>query len=218
MKTNRSFTLHQWLLASALFSCGLLATRMIVTDSIQYIFLPWNLFLAFIPYAITNWMSARPDLFEHRLKRALLLAIWMLFIPNAFYIITDLFHLRTVHSAPRWFDLLLVFSFAWNGILFGVISLRRVELIIGLDRGPLYSLGLIFAVMWLNALGIYIGRYLRFNSWDIVTDPFNLMIEIGDLVINPLDNWYAWGMTGTYALFMTLLYLSLKKMGESFRI
>ena len=142
----------------------------------------------------------------------------MLFIPNAFYIITDLFHLRNVHSAPRWFDLLLVFSFAWNGILFGVISLRRVELIIGLDRGPLYSLGLIFAVMWLNALGIYIGRYLRFNSWDIVTDPFNLMIEIGDLVINPLENWYAWGMTGTYALFMTLLYLSLKKMGESFRI
>lgn len=93
-----------------------------------------------------------------------------------------------------------------------------MELIIGLDRGPIYSLGLIFAVMWLNALGIYIGRYLRFNSWDIVTDPFNLMIEIGDLIINPLDNWVAWGMTGTYALFMTLLYLSLKKMGESFRI
>ena len=218
MKTNRSFTLHQWLLASAIFSGGLLVTRMLVTHTIEYIFLPWNLFLAFIPYAITRWMSARPDLFEHRLKRVALLAIWMLFIPNAFYIITDLFHLRNVHSAPRWFDLLLVFSFAWNGILFGVISLRRVELIIGLDRGPLYSLGLIFAVMWLNALGIYIGRYLRFNSWDIVTDPFNLMIEIGDLVINPLENWYAWGMTGTYALFMTLLYLSLKKMGESFRI
>jgi len=218
MKTNRSFTLHQWLLASALFSCGLLATRMIVTDSIQYIFLPWNLFLAFIPYAITRWMSARPELFEHRVKRFVLLALWMLFIPNAFYIITDLFHLRNVHSAPRWFDLLLVFSFAWNGILFGVISLRRVELIIGLDRGPVYSMGLIFAVMWLNALGIYIGRYLRFNSWDIVTDPFNLMIEIGDLIVNPLDNWVAWGMTGTYALFMTMLYLSLKKLGETFRV
>ncbi len=218
MKTSRSFTLHQWLLASAIFSCGLLATRMIVTQTIEYIFLPWNLFLAFIPYAITRWMSARPDLFEHQLKRLALLAIWMLFIPNAFYIITDLFHLRNVHSAPRWFDLLLIFSFAWNGILFGVISLRRVELIIRLDRGPLYSMGLIFAVMWLNALGIYIGRYLRFNSWDILTDPFNLLIEIGDLVINPVDNWNAWGMTGTYALFMTLLYLSLKKMGESFRI
>ncbi len=67
MKTNRSFTLHQWLLASAIFSGGLLATRMLVTHTIEYIILPWNLFLAFIPYAITRWMSARPDLFEHRL-------------------------------------------------------------------------------------------------------------------------------------------------------
>lgn len=218
MKTSRSLSLHQWLLASAIFSCGLLATRMIVTQTIEYIFLPWNLFLAFIPYWITRWISIRPDLYENKLKRFALLALWMLFIPNAFYIITDLFHLRNVHSAPRWFDLLLIFSFAWNGILCGIISLRRVELLIGLDRGPVYSMGLIFAVMWLNALGIYIGRYLRFNSWDIVTDPFNLMMEIGDLVINPIDNWYAWGMTGTYALFMTLLYLSMKKMGETFRL
>jgi uncharacterized membrane protein len=219
MKTGRRapLTLHQWLLASALFSCGLLATRMIVTQSIQYIFLPWNLFLAFIPYWITRWMSANPDLIENKLKRFLLLSTWLLFIPNAFYIITDLFHLVHVHSAPRWFDLLLIFSFAWNGILCGIISLRRVELIINLNRGPVYSLLMVFAVMWLNALGIYIGRFLRFNSWDVVTDPFNLLKEIGDLVINPVDNWLAWGMTCTYALFMNLLYLSLKKMGESFR-
>lgn len=115
MKTNRSLTLHQWLLASAIFSCGLLATRMIVTQTNEYIFLPWNLFLAFVPYGITQWMSARPDLFEHRLKRVLLLGLWMLFIPNAFYIITDLFHLRNVHSAPRWFDLLLVFPLPGTG-------------------------------------------------------------------------------------------------------
>ncbi len=218
MKTNRSFTLHQWLLASALFSCGLLTTRMIVTQTIEYIFLPWNLFLAFVPYWITRWMSANPALIENRLKRVLLLSVWLLFIPNAFYIITDLFHLVNVHSAPRWFDLLLIFSFAWNGILCGIISLRRVELIIALDRGTRYSIIMVFGVMWLNALGIYIGRFLRFNSWDVVTDPFNLVIEIGDLIINPIDNWFAWGMTGTYAVFMTLLYLSLKKMGESFRV
>lgn len=216
MKTTKSpVTLHQWLLASALFSCGLLATRMIVTQTIGYIFLPWNLFLAFVPYGITRWMSAHAELVENKIRRVTLLCVWLLFIPNSFYIITDLFHLIHVRSAPKWFDLLLIFSFAWNGILFGIISLRRVEGITGAGRGPRLSMLLVFLVMWLNALGIYIGRFLRFNSWDVLTDPVNLFTEISGLVLNPLDNWYAWGMTGTYAVFMTLLYLSVKKMGES---
>ncbi|MBI5373339.1 MAG: DUF1361 domain-containing protein [Sphingobacteriales bacterium] len=216
MKTAKSpVTLDQWLLASALFSCGLLAARMIVTQTIGYIFLPWNLFLAFVPYGITRWMSAHTEVVENKIRRVALLALWLLFIPNSFYIITDLFHLIHVRSAPKWFDLLLIFSFAWNGILFGIISLRRVEGIIGGERGPRLSLFLVFLVMWLNALGIYIGRFLRFNSWDVLTDPVNLFTEISGLVLNPLDNWYAWGMTGTYAVFMTLLYLSVKKMGES---
>ncbi|MBI3137072.1 MAG: DUF1361 domain-containing protein [Sphingobacteriales bacterium] len=213
-KLKAPLTLHQWLLASALFSCGLLAARMIVTQTIEYIFLPWNLFLAFVPYGITRWMSAHAEVVENKTRRVVLLAVWLLFIPNSFYIITDLFHLIHVRSAPKWFDLLLIFSFAWNGILSGFISLRRVEGITGGDRGPLLSILLVFFVMWLNALGIYIGRFLRFNSWDVLTDPVNLFTEIAGLVLNPLDNGYAWGMTVTYAVFLTLLYQMVKMTRE----
>ncbi|MBN8687036.1 MAG: DUF1361 domain-containing protein [Chitinophagales bacterium] len=216
--SRRSFTLHQWMLLASGFSVLLLAVRMIVTGTIEFCFLPWNLFLAYLPYGITRLMERRIDWLENRWKLAGLLCLWLLFVPNSFYIITDLFHFTHVRSAPKWFDLLLIFSFAWNGIFFGIVSLRRVEQFTNLVCGPRYSLLLIFIVMWLNALGIYIGRYLRFNSWDIVTDPVNLLSEISDLLINPLDNWYAWGMTGTYAVFMSLLYLSIRKMGETFRL
>ena len=76
----KALGLTEWLCLSAAFSGLLLMARVLVTWELTYHFLPWNLFLAFIPYAITRWMSARPDLFEHRLKRFALRAIWMLFI------------------------------------------------------------------------------------------------------------------------------------------
>lgn len=215
-KRYKDPTFHEWLLLSSAFSCLLLALRMIATISIEYIFLPWNLFLAFIPYWITGWISRNNQIIANRVKLFIALACWLLFIPNSFYIITDLVHFARVRSAPKWFDLLLIFSFAWNGILCGIISLRRVETIVFMLRGKYFSVVLIFAVMWLNAFGIYIGRYLRFNSWDIITDPFSLAGEIMHLVFHPFQNGYAWGMTCCYAIFMSFLYLTMKKMGEVF--
>ena len=210
-------TMHEWLLASSCFSCLLLVGRMLVTQSLGYIFLPWNLFLAFVPYWISGWMIGKNHITHRKVKLFLALAGWLLFIPNSFYIITDLFHFTHIRSAPKWFDLLLIFSFAWNGILCGIISLRRVEIIMmKLLTGKNFSLFLVFGVMWLSSFGIYIGRYLRFNSWDIITDPFSLSEEILSMIIHPFHHLYPWGMTLCYSIFMTFLYFSIKKMSESF--
>ena len=213
-----SGSMHHWLLASSCFSCLLLLVRVIVTGSLNYIFLPWNLFLAFIPYWITGWITKDSTRMRNKLKLLPALALWLLFVPNSFYIITDLFHLTHIRTAPTWFDLLLVFSFAWNGILCGIISLWRVESIVTLVSGKKLSILMIFGVMWLNAFGIYIGRYLRFNSWDIVNDPFSLLAEIAAMICRPLDNFYGWGMTFCYAAFITFLYFTIKKSGESFTV
>lgn len=213
-----SGSVHEWLLLSSAFSCLLLLVRIIVSKSPAYLFLPWNLFLAFVPYWITWWMTKNVSIIENKLKRVTALTAWLLFIPNSFYIITDLFHLTEISSAPKWFDLLLIFSFAWNGILCGVISLRRVEIVVGAFSGKNSSLLFIFTVMWLNAFGVYIGRFLRFNSWDIVTDPFSLAGEIANMLFHPVENGYAWGMTLCYAAFMTFLYFTIKKLSETFSI
>lgn len=213
-----SSTIHEWLLLSSCFSCLLLAVRMIVTNSIEYIFLPWNLFLAFVPYCITWWMARHVSIVENKIKLLFALAAWLLFIPNSFYIITDLVHLIHIRSAPKWFDLLLIFSFAWNGILCGLVSIWRIEIITRALSGKNFSALLVFAVMWLSAFGIYIGRFLRYNSWDIITDPFSLAAEIADIIIHPFDNTYIWGMTMCYSVFMTFLYFTVKKLSESFAV
>lgn len=209
-------TLHHWMLASSCFSCILLLGRIFATDSFAYIFLPWNLFLAFVPYWITGWVSGNASILKKRMILVLTLAAWLIFIPNSFYIITDLVHFARIRSAPKWFDLLMIFSFAWNGILFGIVSLRRVEIIMNKLMGRQFSILLLFCIIWLCAFGVYIGRYLRFNSWDILTDPFSLAGEILDMLLHPFEFGYAWGMTLSYSLFISLLYFTIKKIGEPF--
>lgn len=209
-------TMQHWMIVSCGFSFLLLAVRIFVTGHLTYLFLAWNLFLAFVPYAITQWATVNTSILKSRMKLIAMLFIWLLFIPNSFYILTDLFHLDTFDSAPKWFDLLLLFSFAWNGIVLGIVSIRRVETILENSTGRRFSLLIIFAVMWLNAFGIYIGRYLRFNSWDIVMQPFSLFQEMFEVLVHPLKNKMEWGMIGVYAVFMTVLYITIKKLGENF--
>ena len=211
-----NLTMQHWLIISCGFSCLLLGARIFITGDITYLFLLWNLFLAFIPYVITQWLSANTRLSESKVKLAAVLFLWLLFIPNSFYIITDLFHLEEFDTAPKWFDLLLIFSFAWNGIVSGIISIRRVEMILEKIRGRRFSLFIVFMVMCLNAFGVYIGRYLRFNSWDIISQPFSLFKEMFEVLFHPIHNRMEWGMIAVYAVFMTVLYITIKKLGESF--
>jgi len=215
---NLSFVLamQQWLIISCGFSCLLLSARVMVTGYTTYLFLVWNLFLAFVPYAITQWLWTHSWVAKNKWKLAALLLGWLLFIPNSFYILTDLFHLDEFDSAPKWFDLLLIFSFAWNGLLLGIISVRKTEMILEIVTGRRFSLLIVFVVMWLNAFGIYIGRYLRFNSWDIVMQPFSLFREMFEVIFHPLRNKMEWGMIAVYAVFMTVLYITMKKLSENF--
>jgi uncharacterized membrane protein len=188
---------------------------MIATERLLFLFLPWNLFLAFIPYAITKWLMAHPDWIENKLKLCFIFIIWLLFIPNSFYILTDLYHLELSKDSPRWFDLTLIFSFAWIGMLLGILAVSKMETIFRLFLKNKNILLFIYPVMWLNAWGIYIGRYLRFNSWDIITSPFSLFGDIAEMFLNPFRYTYAWGMIFCFSVFMTLVYLSIKKINLS---
>jgi len=211
-----NLNIQQWLLISCGFSCLLLCARIFITGDLTYLFLVWNLFLAFIPFAISEWLLTLERFSQRKRKLAIVLFVWLLFIPNSFYILTDLFHLDKFDSAPKWFDLLLIFSFAWNGIVLGIVSIRRTEVILESISGRRFSLFIIFIVMWLNAFGIYIGRYLRFNSWDIIAQPFSLFKEMFEVLFHPLRNKMEWGMIAVYAVFMTVLYITIKKLAENF--
>lgn len=174
-----------------------------------FTFLVWNLFLAFIPYAITGWLVQNKDWIENRLKFCFIFIVWLLFIPNSFYIITDLFHLGNFADMPLWYDLAMILSFAWNGLVLGILSVRQMEKIIATSLFVRTELFFIWPVMFLNALGVYVGRYLRFNSWDLITDPFHLIRDMASLIIHPVQYKSAWAMVVCFSIFMTLMYKTL---------
>jgi uncharacterized membrane protein len=209
-------TFHQWFIASCTFSYLLLCSRIIATGHLTYVFLLWNLFLAVVPYAISYWLSGSPRAIKNKWILVSSLCVWLLFIPNAFYIVTDLFHLVHIHSAPEWFDLLLLLSFAWNGLVVGIASLRKIEKLLYSINGRTFSSIIVFAVMWMNAYGIYLGRFLRYNSWDILIRPLSLFDEMAEMLLHPFHNKMEWGMILCYAVFMTLFYITIKKLAENF--
>jgi uncharacterized membrane protein len=111
---------------------------------------------------------------------------------------------------PKWFDLVLFLSYAWTGLMFGFMSLWDIEKFISQrirkNFMPLVSLSLLF----LGSFGVYIGRNLRWNSWDIIRDPFNLFYDIGDRVLNPSQNKGFWGMTLLMFIFLNMVYWSFR--------
>jgi uncharacterized membrane protein len=201
------------LILSCLFSLFLAFSRVVYTGQLMFLSLIWNLFLGFIPFAITRLLSYRPHWIKNKWKFSLTITIWLLFIPNSFYIITDLFHLEERSVIPLWFDLALIFSFAWNGLLLGVLSVRQMEKIWE-AKWQWSEVFFIYPIMFLNALGIYIGRYLRYNSWDVISNPLGLSEDIVYLIIHPIRHRFDWSMIFCFSVFMTLLYLSIKKISK----
>lgn len=152
----------------------MLAYRLVKSESLSYIFLVWNLFLAFVPYWISCYMAAKDKL---SMKQLPLMGLWLLFLPNAPYILTDLVHLRPRPGIPFWFDLVLISSFALSGFMLFYRSLADVLWLCRQQVRELYvniALPFVFGIV---AFGLYLGRYLRFNSWDVVQHPFRLARE-----------------------------------------
>lgn len=120
-------------------------------------------------------------------KRRLLLVLvipaavlWLLFFPNAPYILTDLLHLRHPRAdIPIWFDVLLINWFAWTGVLLGVFSLFIMHGIVMKTFGRIIGWFFVFCV------GIYIGRFLRWNSWDMLLNPIDRLREFLYYAVHP---------------------------------
>ena len=197
-----------------LFSLSLVIFRVWYTQEPVFIFMPWNLFLAYLPYQLLKIFKPSAKGIKSQLLFSVIFIAWLLLIPNAFYMITDLFHLRQRENIPLWFDLVLLMSFAWNGMILGFLSVRQMEKNLSLILPRLREGLFVTLIMFLNSFGVYLGRYLRFNSWDIIANPFNLAREIGLLMIHPIDNRAAWAMILAFTIMMTIIYKMLKKLSR----
>src|SRR6185503_8446169 len=134
------------------FTIFLLVVRITLTGQLTYAFIAWNLFLAWVPFVISQRIMG----VKNRWKILLLFSAWLLFLPNAPYIITDFLHLKQRPPIPYWYDILLLFSAALNGLMLGLASLLTVERFLIHRYGNRISALLIFSSFFLCSFGIYI--------------------------------------------------------------
>lgn len=132
----------------------------------------------------------------------LLGAAWLLFFPNAPYIVTDFLHLKPRGPVPLWYDCVLLFSFAWNGALFGFYSLRIMHAMVERLTGPVRGWLFVFFVCVLAGLGVYLGRFERWNSWDIVHRPAPLIQSTVTKVIALDDHPRTAGIVLVFSAFL----------------
>ncbi len=193
---------YQPLLISLGFLLFLVGLRILFTGTFFYTFLIWNLFLAILPYSITQ-ASLLCDVTKIRKPiKVIVFLIWLLLLPNAPYLITDIIHLHNPNSNWVWFDLFMVFAFACNGLVLYVLSLSdAVEFLRPLIPKKWISL-IILAICLLTGYGIYLGRFLRFNSWDIIFKPKYLLVQMLDSLTFP----YVYLMTLAFGLFLSIIF------------
>lgn len=204
MKPSFSFILVLSLITA--FSILLEAVRIAYSGSNQYLFLIWNLFLAGIPFAIAWMCSWSPKINKNKWLLLGFAGLWLLFFPNAPYIITDLLHLKPKQNIPLWYDAFLIFIFAWNGLLFGLSSLYLMQQLMEQQFSKIHAWSFAVIALALCSIGIFIGRFLRWNSWDVLYDPLGIVKDTYQSYASPFFESHAWGVTGISFLFLSLAY------------
>jgi uncharacterized membrane protein len=197
------------LAVGSLLSILMLTARIIFTGEITFIFLIWNLFLAWIPLYFSIKLVKTTTENKSGIKALAFCMCWLFFFPNAPYLITDLIHLKPRIGVPYWFDILLITSFVWNGLLLCFASLIKVHHVIAKKWGTRQGWVFVIISLILSGYGIYLGRFLRWNTWDILLNPINLIHDIIAGFINPEYLFRMWGVTLGFAMFLISGYMTL---------
>jgi uncharacterized membrane protein len=195
----------KYVILNVCFIIVLLIVRVIWSNSFNYVFLLWNLLLAYIPVVLSKWMYQNKTINQWQIIKWVAFICWLVFLPNAPYIITDLMHLHYNHNAPKYFDIVLVFVCAFTGLVFYIVSIMQMERW-WKKQTQLHLFWLYVATFFLTSFGIYLGRYMRFNSWELLTHPSEIVSQIIHRVVYPLQHPRTWAVTSLYAIALLLIY------------
>jgi uncharacterized membrane protein len=206
LSDRRVVTLFALVLASGL-CLALLAVRDLRTGDRFYDALAWNLLLAWVPFvlALALYDAYRRDAAPWIV--AGLGALWLVFLPNAPYIVTDFVHLGESAAAPLWFDGALIAAFAGTGLVLGLGSVCLLHGVVTREAGARAGWGFVLGVLALCGVGVYLGRFGRLNSWDVLIRPGDVLELAGRAAVNPLGHpeWLAFSLV--FAAFLLVPYL-----------
>lgn len=194
-----------------LMAAVLILGRIILFHSFSLIYMFWNLFLACLAFMVSSIILLHQN--EGKLTRPLFIIggiFWLLFLPNTFYLVTDLIHMGYGRSVPILYDVFMLFSAGLAGLLIGIYSILHVDKVLNLRYSKKTSFIIITLIMLLTSFGMYLGRFLRFNSWDIFTVPHVLVKQTFELIAHPVNNLGAYGYIALFFFFIAISYNSWK--------
>ena len=193
-------------LASGL-CCAFVAVRILYLKQVAFTGFIWNLFLAWVPLGAAlvayAWRGRR---YEIWLVVPACAVVWFLFFPNAPYIVTDFVHLHPREGVPYWYDLITLMAFALTGLFLGYLSLYLMQEVVRGWLGRAASWMFALVMLGLSAFGIYLGRFVRWNSWDALLDPLSTLAGAAHIA-NPVRNPQALAFSATFFAFSLVCYL-----------
>lgn len=193
--------------ACSLWCVILVSARIFYTGEITFFFLLWNVILAWVPFLASLLMLhlLRPA-HHHRILLLCAGVLWLLFYPNAAYIVTDFLHLRQRIGVPLWYDVFLIASCAWTGLMLGFISLCLVQRVLRERVSGILTWIFVIAVNVLSGFGVYLGRFARWNSWEVFTQPRAVFADVLSRLSDPLTHAQTLGVSISLGVFLFLAY------------
>jgi len=194
-----------------LYAAGAVANR-----SLEFAYMIWNLFLAWIPLLLS---LALVRLLRRRLWSSWealgLTLLWLLFLPNSFYMISDFIHIQDVLRHNLLYDVVMFTAFILTAVFVGFSSLYIVHAELR-KRLSLRSSSIVTAiVLFMCSFAIYLGRELRWNSWDVFTNPAGILFDVSDHLIHPLQSGDMFTTTVSFFVLLGSLYVVGWQFGEA---
>lgn len=196
------------LMVSNLVSVLLFLVRITQSENIRYWFLLWNLVLAWVPLGIvlvlrnrlayTRWLTW---------QNVLLSALWLGFLPNSFYLVSDLVHLHSTGEVSLLFDSVMFLNFILNGLASGYASILLMHQMLLKYFSQKQVHGFVAGIFLLCSFAIYLGRELRWNTWDILVNPAGILFDVSERVINPLTHSEVFSITALFFVFLSSIYI-----------
>lgn len=175
--------------------------------SLTFDYLIYNLFLAWIPLFLTVWLQRmlRKRLWSNWAPFVLTL-FWLGFLPNSFYMISDYIHLQEVSRVDLIYDVIMFSSFILNAFIVGLVSLYAVHAELRKRVSLKASWWMISATIFLISFAIYIGRDLRWNTWDVLLNPASILFDVSDRLLAPHEHPEMFTTTFGFAVLIGSIY------------
>jgi uncharacterized membrane protein len=206
------------LVISSVLSVSLFVARAAPSKNGPFTSLVLNLVLAWVPFGFA-WIVYK---FIHcpriliRVLVSVCAVLWLIFFPNSLYILTDFQHIAIRDTdTPIWYDVIMLLWFSWTGLLLGLTSLYFMQKVVTRWLGKIFSWVFVVGATILGSLGVYIGRFIELNSWDVIINPFSILGSFREHFLYPPYHQVQF-MTFffLFALFFLFVFVTLFILGQ----